>query len=162
MCKGGFTMIEHFTDSFQTVAEGKMHEYHETKHDETLGKQLIAGFIVSEIFLIAGNLAARVCHRNAAIPEWAILALACVSALPMVMYATKFFRLLREGMDEMMQRIVLDGLAFALVAFVPLAGIYVNLRAAGLMRAQLDPPELLLIPSLLAAIGVWIAWSRHK
>jgi hypothetical protein len=62
----------------------------------------------------------------------------------------------------MLQRIVLEGLAFAMIVFVPLAGIYVNARAAGLISSRLDPPELLLLPSILVAIGVMISWSRLK
>jgi hypothetical protein len=40
-------------------------------------------------------------------------------------------RRLRNDVDEMMQRVVLDGLALALVTFLPLAGLYTNLRTSG-------------------------------
>ncbi|MHB8973753.1 MAG: hypothetical protein ACYC3X_15415 [Pirellulaceae bacterium] len=77
-------------------------------------------------------------------------------------FACQFFRLLRSDLDEMMQRVVFEGLPFALVIFMPLAGLYVNARAAGLISSDLDPPELLLVPSILAAIGILISWSRLK
>ncbi len=80
----------------------------------------------------------------------------------MLLFGIQFFRMLKADLDEMLQRIVLEGLAFAMVVFVPLAGIYVNARAAGLLSDKLDPPELLLLPSILVAIGILISWSRHK
>ncbi len=49
-----------------------------------------------------------------------------------------------------------------MIVFVPLAGIYVNARATGLISSRLDPLELLLLPSILVAIGVLISWSRLK
>jgi hypothetical protein len=80
----------------------------------------------------------------------------------MLLFAIGFFRKLRADLDEMLHRIVLEGPAFAMIDFVPLAGIYVNARAAGLISSRLDPPELLLLPSILVAIGVMISWSRLK
>jgi hypothetical protein len=53
-------------------------------------------------------------------------------------------------------------LAFAMMVFIPLAGLYVNMRATGLFSFRIDPPELLLIPSILVAMGVLISWSRLK
>ncbi len=80
----------------------------------------------------------------------------------MVIFAISFFRVLRSDLDEMLQRVVLEGLGFAMIVFIPLAGLYVNARVAGLISIQLDPPELLLVPSILVAMGVLIAWSRIK
>ena len=80
----------------------------------------------------------------------------------MIILAIRFFQILRASLDEMLQRIVLEGLAFAMIVFIPLAGLYVNLRAAGLMFSQLDSPELLLTPAILAIIGFQISWSRLK
>lgn len=127
-----------------------------------LGRRLIRTFVVSELCLIAGNLIVRICLRWSLLPEWALMVVAIVSAIPMLIYAIRFFRMLRTDLDEMLQRIALEGLAFAAVVFVPLAGLYVNLRAAEIFSFQLDPPELLLIPSLLVVVGVLISWSRHK
>jgi hypothetical protein len=38
----------------------------------------------------------------------------------------------------------------------------VNLRAAGVWVPRLDPPDILLTPALLAAIGIMLAWRRLK
>lgn len=122
----------------------------------------MTNFVVSEFCLIAGNLLVRFLNRDAMLPPWAVAIIALATALPMLLFAIGFFRMLRADLDEMLQRTVLEGLAFAMIVFVPLAGIYVNARAAGLISSRLDPPELLLIPSILVAIGVLISWSRLK
>ncbi|MBL8890076.1 MAG: hypothetical protein JNL67_08865 [Planctomycetaceae bacterium] len=139
-----------------------MQESTESGRDLTIGKRLITNFVVSEFFLIAGNLAIRVLNREGILPPWAVAVVTLVTILPMLLFAIGFFRMLRTDLDEMLQRIVLEGLAFAMIVFVPLAGFYVNARAAGLISSRLDPPEVLLLPSILVAIGVLISWSRLK
>jgi hypothetical protein len=127
-----------------------------------VGKRLLTRFVVAEFCLIAGNLLVRVLQRETALPTWGIIGVAVASALPMVLFGLTFWRMLRSDLDEMLQRVVLEGLGFAMVVFVPLAGLYVNARASGLIEAPLDPPELLLIPSILVALGVLISVSRFK
>ena len=139
-----------------------MRESSEAGSEQAIGKRLITNFVISEFFLIVGNLVVRVCHREELFPKWIIALLALATVIPMLLFAITFFRTLRSDLDEMLQRIVLEGLGFAMIIFIPLAGLYVNARAAGLISAQLDPPELLLIPSILVAIGVLLAWSRLK
>ncbi len=139
-----------------------MRESNEPYPSAILGKRLITNFVISEFILIAGNLLVRVCNREALLPSWAVVSLAIATAIPMLLFGIQFFRMLKADLDEMLQRIVLEGLAFAMVVFVPVAGIYVNARAAGLISEKLDPPELLLLPSILVAVGVLISWSRHK
>ncbi len=139
-----------------------MHKPNELGEDYAVGRRLMTNFAVSEFLLIAGNLIARVCQREALLPAWAIVAIALAAACPMVIFAISFFRVLRSDLDEMLQRVVLEGLGFAMIVFIPLAGLYVNARVAGLISIQLDPPELLLVPSILVAMGVLIAWSRIK
>ena len=130
--------------------------------DLAIGKRLMTNFVVAEFCLIVGNLVVRLCNRGAWLPTWAVSLIALATALPMLFFAVAFFRRLRADLDEMLQRMVLEGLAFAMIVFVPLAGMYVNAQAAGLVSSRLDPPELLLLPSLLVAIGVLISWSRLK
>lgn len=132
------------------------------KSDPVLGRRLITSFVVAECLLLAGNLGVRVCQKFADLPSWLLGAIAVASAIPMMIFAIKFFCMLRTDLDEMIQRIVLEGLALAMIVFVPLAGFYVNARAAGIIRVTVDPPELFLIPSILVAVGVLISWSRHK
>lgn len=126
------------------------------------GKRLLTGFVVAEFCLITGNLAARACSRAELLPAREIGLIALGSAIPMLIFAIRFFRLLRSDLDEMLQRIVLEGLAFAMLVYIPLAGFYVNARSAGLLRLQLDPPELLLLPSILIVLGMFVSWSRLK
>ncbi|MBL8820067.1 MAG: hypothetical protein JNL58_28845 [Planctomyces sp.] len=125
-------------------------------------KRMVVSFVVAEFMLVAGNLLLRILQRGEWLSAWAYGAFAIASAIPMVWFAIRFFRMLRSEVDEMIQRIVLEGLAFAFVVFVPLAGLYVNARTAGLISLNLDPPEILLIPSILAMAGVLISWSRLK
>lgn len=139
-----------------------MQESNESGRDQVIGKRLMTNFVISEFCLIAGNLGVRILNREELLPPWVVAIIALATALPMLIFAITFFRLLRADLDEMLQRIVLEGLAFAMIVFVPIAGIYVNARAAGLISERLDPPELLLLPSILVAIGVMISWSRHK
>jgi hypothetical protein len=127
-----------------------------------LGKRLITTFVVAEGILLAGNLLVRVSQRQELLPAWGNIALALATAIPMIWFAFHFMRMLRNDVDEMMQRVVLEGLAVALVTFLPLAGLYVNLRTSGWLTTELDPPELLLIPSIFAVIGILISWSRFK
>ena len=127
-----------------------------------LGKRLITTFVVAEGILLAGNLLVRVSQRQELLPAWGNIALALATAIPMIWFAFHFMRMLRNDVDEMMQRVVLEGLAVALVTFLPLAGLYVNLRTSGWLTTELEPPELLLIPSIFAVIGILISWSRFK
>ena len=139
-----------------------MQESNESGLGQTTGERLLKNFLVSEFCLIAGNLVVRFLNRQALLPAWAIAIIAIATALPMLLFAIAFFRMLRADFDEMLQRIVLEGLSFAMIVFIPLAGIYVNARTAGLVSAKLDPPEILLLPAILVALGVAISWSRLK
>ncbi len=133
-----------------------------TTRSYTPGRRMVTSFVVAEFLLLAGNLLVRVSQREAWFSTQINAVIAVVAAVPMCWFAIQFFRMLRSDLDEMIQRVVLEGLTFALVIFVPLAGLYVNLRVAGLISVNLDPPELLLAPSILAAIGILISWSRLK
>ncbi len=126
------------------------------------GRRLITTFVVAEGILLTGNLLVRVSQRQELLPAWGNIALALATAIPMIWFAFHFMRMLRNDVDEMMQRVVLEGLAVALVTFLPLAGLYVNLRTSGWLTTELNPPELLLIPSIFAVIGILISWSRFK
>ncbi len=139
-----------------------MQECKEHEGVPVIGKRLLTNFIVAEFFLIAGNLAVRLCQRETLVAAMGHRILGDRNRLPMLIFAVMFFRLLRTDLDEMLQRIVLEGMGFAMIVFVPLAGIYVNACAAGAIQMRLDPPELLLFPSILVAIGVLISWSRLK
>jgi hypothetical protein len=76
--------------------------------------------------------------------------------------AVMFWRLLRRNLDEMLQRIVLEGLAFAVIVYVPLTALYLNLRTAGVWMPRLDPPDILMAPALLVAVGIALASRRYQ
>ena len=128
----------------------------------TPGASLYGLYMLSLAASLTGNLLIRVGARGGWLPPWAQVALAALAAMPLVVAAALFWRLLRRELDEMLQRIVLEGLAFALVVYVPLAALYVNLRTAGVWVPRLDPPDILLAPALLVAIGIAIARRRFQ
>ena len=110
---------------------------------------------------LVGNLLIRVGAQGGWLPLWGEIVIAIAATAPLGVAALLFWRLLRSELDEMLRRIVLEGLAFALVVYVPLAALYVNLStASGVWMPRLDPPDILLTPALLAAIGIAIAWRR--
>jgi hypothetical protein len=109
---------------------------------------------------LVGNLFIRVGAEAGWLPPWSQVAVAVATAAPLVVAAWLFWGLLRRELDEMFQRIVLEGLAFALVVYVPLAALYVNLRTAGAWSFRLDPPDILLTPAILVALGIAFA-RRH-
>jgi hypothetical protein len=81
---------------------------------------------------------------------------------PMAAAGVLFWRLLHQELDEMFQRIVLEGMAFALVLFLPLTALYVNLRVTGVWVPRLDAPDILFTPAILVAIGVVLARRRYE
>ena len=129
---------------------------------ENAVRKIITWFVTAEAILLMGNVLIRLNAKEEMLPGWMSAAIAILISIPMIILAIRFFQILRASLDEMLQRIVLEGLAFAMIVFIPLAGLYVNLRAAGLMFSQLDSPELLLTPAILAIIGFQISWSRLK
>jgi hypothetical protein len=118
-------------------------------------------YIVGLVFSLVGNLFVRVSQEAGWLAPWAEKLIAAVSVLPLLLSVVLFWRLLRSDLDEMMQKIVLEGLAFALVVYVPLAALYVNLRTAGVWTPRLDPPDILGAPALLACIGMMIARRKY-
>ncbi|HSJ65069.1 MAG TPA: hypothetical protein VK922_14350 [Gemmatimonadaceae bacterium] len=126
------------------------------------GKSLYGLYIVSLTAVLVGNLLVRIGERGGWLPETGQVALAVISAAPLAVAAGLFWRLLRSDLDELMQRVVLEGMAFALIIYLPLAAVYVNLRTAGVGVPRLDPPDILLTPALLVALGIGLAWRRYR
>jgi hypothetical protein len=126
------------------------------------GSSLYGLYILAILACIVGNLFIRLSQRAGWLPDWAHVAVALASAAPLALAAGLFWRMLARDLDEMLQRIVLEGLAFAMIIFIPLAGLYVNLRSAGAWTPRLDAPDVLLGPAVLVAIGIAIAWGRYK
>jgi hypothetical protein len=129
---------------------------------ETPGASLYGLYLLALGACLVGNLLVRMGAEGGWLPPGGRAVVAVLTALPLGVAAVMFRRLLRRDLDEMVQRIVLEGLAFAFVVYVPIAALYVNLRAAGVWVPRLDPPDVLLTPALLAAIGIMLAWRRLK
>jgi hypothetical protein len=127
------------------------------------GATLYGMYVVSLAVCLIGNLLIRMGAEAGWLPRWAQVLLGLAAAAPLAVAAVLFWRLLRRELDEMLQRIVLEGLAFALVVYVPLAAVYVNLRtAAPFWVPHLDAPDILLTPAILAAIGFALARRRFE
>ena len=126
------------------------------------GATLYGLYVGSLTVALVGNLLVRVGARGEWLPAWGQVALAAAATVPLAIAAVMFWRLLRSDLDEMLQRVVLEALAFALVVYMPLAALYVNLRAANVWTPRLDPPDILFTPVLLVAIGIVIARRRYE
>lgn len=111
---------------------------------------------------LLGNLLIRLGDRAGWLPASGQMALGMATVIPLFVAAALFWRVMKRELDEMLQRIVLEGLAFALIVYVPLAALYVNLRTAGVVVPRLDPPDILLAPALLAALGIELARRRYQ
>ena len=107
------------------------------------------------------NLFIRIGARAGWLPEWGQVVVGAIGVVPLLLAAWTFWKLLRRDLDEMLQRIVLEGMAFAMVLYVPLAALYMNLRTAGL-DLKLQAVDVLMTPALLVAIGVAVAWRRYQ
>ena len=110
---------------------------------------------------LVANLVIRVGAEAGWLPEWGRVLLGAASVVPLIVAAWTFWKLLRRDLDEMLQRIVLEGMAFGLVLYVPLAALYLNLGAAG-VNLRLQAVDILMTPAILVAIGVALAWRRYR
>ena len=125
-------------------------------------QELYRWYILSLAACLLGNLAIRLGAAAPWLPPGGRLALAVGTVLPLGLVAWRLGRGLRQGLDELLQRVALEGFAFAMIAFIPLAALVVNLRSAGVGIPRLDPADLLLAPALLVALGIALAWRRYQ
>lgn len=135
-------------------------EAHAPAH--TPGAALYGIYVVSLAACLLGNLMIRLGAEAGWFGMGGQVTLAVLSCLPLAVAAASFWRLLRRDLDEMLQRIVLEGMGAALILYVPLAALYVNLRTAGVAVPRLDLPDILLTPALLVAVGIAVAWKRYQ
>ena len=91
-------------------------QWKQARPQELAGSTMYGIYVASVAACLAGNLAVRLAERGEWLPPWARVALAALSAIPLFVAAVLFWRMLRRNLDEMLQRIVLEGLAFALAA----------------------------------------------
>lgn len=126
------------------------------------GAALYGAYVISLAVSGIGNLAIRIGAEAGVLPAWGQAVIGAGAAVPLMVAAGMFWRLLRRDLDEMMQRIVLEGLAFAVIVYVPLTALYLNLRTAGVWMPRLDPPDILMAPALLVAVGIALAHRRYQ
>ena len=126
------------------------------------GQSLYFLYVMALGVALAGNLVIRVGERNGWLAAGGRAVFAVAASLPLAAAAVLFWRLLRRDLDELLQRIVLEGLAFGLIAYVPIVALYINLRTAGVSMPRLDPPEILMAPALLVAVGIALANRRYQ
>lgn len=126
------------------------------------GSALYGIYVLSLAVSLIGNLMIRMGAEAGVLPPWGQAVLGAAAAVPLMVAAVKFWRLLRRDLDEMLQRIVLEGLAFAVIVYVPLTALYVNLRTAGVWMPRLDPPDILMAPAFLVAVGIALAYRRYQ
>src|SRR5262245_38317436 len=128
------------------------------------GSRLYGIYLGALMVSILGNLALRMGMEAGWLgrASWMAAVLGILTALPLCVAAFLFWKLLRKDLDELVQRVLLEGLAFALIIYVPLTALYVNLRTAGVWVPRLDPPDLLMAPALLTALSVGLAWRRYR
>lgn len=126
------------------------------------GSALYGMYVLSIGISAVGNLLIRIGAETGVLPGWGQAAVGVIASAPLMVAAVMFWRLLRRDLDEMLQRVVLEGLAFAMIVYVPLTALYVNLRTAGVWMPRLDPPDLLFAPAILVAIGIAIAYRRYQ
>ena len=112
------------------------------------GSTLYGLYVMALGATLLGNLLIRIGAEAGWLPPSGRVAMAIASAAPLAAAAVFFWKLLRRDLDEMFQRIVLEGLAFALVIYVPVAAVYVNLQTAGVWTPRLDPPDIIMTPAV--------------
>ena len=95
------------------------------------GSALYGIYVLSLAVSLVGNLLTRIGAESGVLPAWGQAVVGAAATIPLMVAAVMFWRLLRRDLDEMLQRIVLEGLAFAVIVYVPLTALYVNLRTAG-------------------------------
>src|SRR5688572_33402134 len=85
------------------------------------GAALYGLYVLSVAAALGGNLLVRIGERGGWLGPSARVSVALLAVVPLIVAAVMFWRLLRRDLDEMVQRIVLEGLAFALTIYLPLA-----------------------------------------
>ena len=126
------------------------------------GQSLYLLYVIALGVALVGNLVVRVGEQGGWLAAGGRAVVAVAVSLPLAAAAILFWRLLRRDLDELLQRIVLEGMGFALTVYIPVAALYLNLRSAGVHVPRLDPPDLLLAPALLVALGVALAARRYR
>jgi len=127
---------------------------------------LMAGILALPILGLAltllGNLGLRAFGAANALGPWLRAGLAIASVLPLGLLLFRFQRRATKELDELMQRVLLEGIAIGAGAFLLLQSLTLNLLATGTLPWNLDPPELLLAPVLCVGLGITWRWYGYR
>jgi hypothetical protein len=127
---------------------------------------LVAGILALPILGLAlallGNLGLRAFAPVHALGPWPRAGLALASVLPLGLLLIRFQRKVTKELDELMQRVLLEGIAIGAGAFLLLQALTLNFLAAGTLPWSLDPPELLLTPILCVGLGIAWRWRGYR
>jgi hypothetical protein len=127
-----------------------------------LGSRLYGLYVIALASALLGNLLLRMSREGDWLPRWLDVVVALATVAPLAAAAVWFRRALTQDLDEMLQKIVLEGFSFALVVWLPLSALYLNLRSAGVYMPRLDPPDILMGPAVLVAVGIALAARRYR
>lgn len=118
-------------------------------------------FVVCLAVCLLGNLAVRMSAGSTYVPEVVKVGVMLFSTVPLIVVAGVLWRTVRRDLDEMLQRIMLEGMAFGLLVCIPIAAVLANLKTVGVVDIRLDAADVVLAPVVLVAIGVTMAWRRY-
>jgi hypothetical protein len=127
-----------------------------------IGSRLYGLYVIAIASALLGNLLLRLSLEGDWLPRWLEVVVALATVAPLAVAAAWFRRALTHDLDEMLEKIVLEGFSFALVVWLPLAALYLNLRSAGVYVPRLDPPDILMGPAILVALGIALAARRYR
>jgi hypothetical protein len=126
------------------------------------GTSLISAYVGAVAVWGVGRLLLRFSLEQHWLPVWTHAILAVASIVPMVLFAIWLRKLLSEDFDEMMQRVVLEGIALGFAIFITVAALYMNLKAGGIYMPRIDPPDIVIGAATFVALGFAIAWRRYR
>ena len=126
------------------------------------GSMLYPLYLGALFLFLVGSLVVRMSVRHDWLSRPLNVALGVAAVMPMFAAAVVFRRLLTRDLDELFQRVALEGFAFAFIVFLPIAALYTNLQSAQVPVPRLDPPDIVLTPAVLVALGMALAWRRYR
>lgn len=127
-----------------------------------IGGRLYRMYLGALAAALVGNLVVRMIVAGRWLPGAVAVLVAVAAMVPLAVTAIRFRYALERDLDELMQKVVLQGFAFGLIVWLPLAALYVNLASAGVDVPRMDPPDLVMVPAILVAAGIALAARRYR
>lgn len=121
------------------------------------------GFLALGLGLtILGNLGLRHLAPRLHDHLWLRAGLAAATVIPLALAAVQLLRAIEKDLDELIRRVLLEGCASGLTAYLLLASLVLNLQAGGALTWRLDPPEVMLAPVFCTGLGIAWSWRRYR